>query len=197
MADYARRIEELEQDRRKAQRQARRASERRRKALRRRQWAEARSALHTARINRRDAQEALTKIRVIRKHRKQASRAARLLRHRRSAGRTRDGRQLYWFDGRKVTAKIYPYLVLARKRGWKGRVTSGYRDPYYSMQLCYAMCGRPSCPGRCAGTSSNHVRDAVDLTDYGKFAAIMRSIGNPIYNALGARDPVHFSPNGR
>lgn len=105
------------------------------------------------------------------------------------------------FDGKQVANWIVPWLEKSRKAGWKGTVTSGYRDPAYSQQLCYAMCGAPSCPGRCAGTSSNHVgskdgEGAVDVTDYTRFARIQKQIGSPLKNALGPADPVHFSRSG-
>ena len=193
------RIKELEAERRKNLRQAKRARQRRRKALRQRRWSVASTAKETARKNLAADQKNRRDARTLRHARSKANRLARLLRHKRSAGKAYDGGQLYWFDGRPVRASIYPHLVWARKNGWRGVVTSGYRTPQYSQSLCVAMCGRPSCPGRCAGMSSNHVRTAVDLTDYGTFGRLMKSSPYTprIYNALGARDPVHFSPNGR
>jgi peptidoglycan hydrolase-like protein with peptidoglycan-binding domain len=108
------------------------------------------------------------------------------------------------FDGKPVAAWLKPYLVWARNNGWKGTINSGWRDPAYSEQLCRNMCGAPSCPGRCAGRTSNHAGSvkpagAVDVSDYTRFAELMRRcpLKPPIYNALGARDPVHFSVSGR
>lgn len=194
---YGSRIRELEEERRKNLRQVERAKDRRKQALRERRWEDARSALRVVRHNRAEAQQNLEDIRTIRRHREAANRLARTLRHRRFAGYAADGGRLYWFDGRKVRAEIYPHLVWARANGWKGVVTSGYRDPVYSTRLCYAMCGRPFCPGRCAGTSSNHVRIAVDVTDYYTFAELMRRCPHKprIFNDL-PYDRVHFSPNG-
>jgi hypothetical protein len=106
------------------------------------------------------------------------------------------------FDGRAVAKAAIPYLTWARKNGWRGTLVSGWRDPRYSQSLCFRMCGRPSCPGKCAGLNSNHVgstasRFAVDVSDYAKFGQLMRSYPGPkIVNHLGARDPVHFSPSG-
>ena len=85
--------------------------------------------------------------------------------------------------------------------GWSGTVTSGYRTPEYSESLCFDMCGAPSCPGTCAGRSSNHSgkvypRGAIDVSDEATFGAIMRRLGNPIKNSLGPADPVHFSVSG-
>lgn len=109
------------------------------------------------------------------------------------------------FDGVPVAAVAVKYLRFARESGiWHGRVNSGYRTPEYSESLCYRMCGRPSCPGKCAGRSTNHAwklptRFAVDVSDYVNFARAQRAYpGSPkIFNALGAQDPVHFSPSGR
>lgn len=200
MADhFTEAIERQTKRRRRAFRVAKRARKRRRGYLRRREWAKARQARRVAIRANREARAALKRARVLRSARKKANIVARLARHRRSAGRTADGRKLYWFTGRPVVAELYPHLVWARKHGWKGVVTSGYRSPTYSRSLCYAMCGAPSCPGRCAGIASNHVRAAIDVSDYVTFGRLMRSYpGSPrIFNALGARDPVHFSPSGR
>lgn len=105
------------------------------------------------------------------------------------------------FDGRQVASWIAYWLQKSRDAGWQGSVNSGWRDPIYSEQLCLAMCGAPSCPGRCAGRSSNHSGSvypagAVDVSDYYRFAEIQRRIGSPLINRLGAQDPVHFSVSG-
>jgi len=107
------------------------------------------------------------------------------------------------YDGVPVAKWLVPYLTYARSHGWQGHLNSGWRSPAYSQSLCYRMCGAPSCPGRCAGVASNHAgsnkpRGAVDVSDYYRFGAIMRSAPlNPhIFNALGSRDPVHFSASG-
>ena len=112
------------------------------------------------------------------------------------------------YDGKPCANIAIRYLEYARSydgpgRPWQGTLGSGWRDPIYSRKLCRIMCGRDSCPGRCAGLASNHVgstalRFAVDVSDYVRFAEIMRScpLQPRIFNALGARDPVHFSPSG-
>src|SRR5262245_44265048 len=104
--------------------------------------------------------------------------------------------------GRPVARWIAEWLEKSYRAGWRGYVTSGWRDPAYSESLCYNMCGAPSCPGRCAGRSSNHSGSiypagAVDVTSYYTFAAIQVRIGSPLHNSLGAQDPVHFSYSGR
>lgn len=110
----------------------------------------------------------------------------------------RDG--LTTFDGVTVASWIAGWLKKSREHGWKGTVTSGYRTPEYSESLCYNMCGHPSCPGTCAGRSSNHSgkdypAGAVDVSDYTNFERIQFEIGSPLRNDL-PYDPVHFSTNG-
>jgi hypothetical protein len=107
------------------------------------------------------------------------------------------------FDGRPVAAWIQPYLVWARENGWKGTLSSGWRDPAYSEHLCLQMCGHTTCPGKCAGRTSNHAGSvkpagAIDVSDYVTFGHLMaRCPYSPkLQNKLGARDPVHFSVSG-
>jgi hypothetical protein len=108
------------------------------------------------------------------------------------------------FDGRPVAAWMKPYLDFARENGWRGTLTSGFRDPAHSEQLCLQMCGAPSCPGRCAGRASNHAgstkpRGALDVSDFARFGQLMQRcpLQPRLFNALGAQDPVHFSVSGR
>jgi len=103
-------------------------------------------------------------------------------------------------DGKQVAKWIIPYVKKARQMGWKGTVTSGYRSPAYSEQLCMNMCGAPSCPGTCAGKSSNHSgkvypAGAIDVSEPESFGAIMRKINAPLKNDLPS-DPVHYSYTG-
>lgn len=109
------------------------------------------------------------------------------------------------FDGRPVAKCAVPYLVYARSHGWFGQLVSGWRDPNYSQHLCYNMCGHPSCPGLCAGLSSNHVgsscaRFAVDVSDYIRFGHIMATMslapGQPRLHNFLPHDLVHYSPSG-
>jgi len=107
------------------------------------------------------------------------------------------------FDGIVVAKSVIPVLQWCRQHGWHGRLVSGYRTPAYSEQLCYRMCGRPSCPGRCAGRATNHAyatasRFAVDVSDYVNFGHIVAScpLRPHIHNDL-PNDRVHFSPSGR
>lgn len=107
------------------------------------------------------------------------------------------------FDGRPVAKCAIPILNWCRANGWRGVLVSGWRSPIYSEGLCLRMCGRPSCPGRCAGRSTNHsgsspARFAMDVSFYDEFRNVVARcpIRPKVHNSLGARDPVHFSPSG-
>lgn len=119
------------------------------------------------------------------------------------------------YDGKMVAAYFEPSLNWARHVGypgigkWSGQVVSGGRTAAYSIHLCMVMCGRPFCPGRCAGAGTNHVGDdphavpsgAIDVSDYVRFGRLMAhcpfaKLGTvAIKNDLPI-DPVHYSPSG-
>lgn len=117
------------------------------------------------------------------------------------------GRQVAaWMVGaaRGPDGKRENWLERSVRHGWDGNLSSGYRSPEYSDSLCRAMCGAPSCPGRCAGRASNHSQTgppnwgAIDVwPQYSRFGQIQREIGSPLRNALGSVDPVHYSYTGR
>lgn len=110
------------------------------------------------------------------------------------------------FDEQKVANWMKPYLQFARRNGWHGILLSGFRSPAESEQECVNICGAPSCrpPDRpCAGRKSNHSgnkkpKGAIDVTLHEHFAELMeRCPLNPrIFNAIGPRDPNHFSATG-
>lgn len=101
-------------------------------------------------------------------------------------------------DGKRVN-----WLQRSVDEGWSGGLYSGFRDPAYSEQLCFNICNQPSCPGLCAGRSSNHSgKDgsppgwgAIDAQDYINFGRIQARIGSPLKNAL-PNDRPHFSATG-
>lgn len=110
------------------------------------------------------------------------------------------------FDGKPCAKEIAYWLQKARDTGrWHGELVSGVRTPQHSEELCFGMCGAPSCPGTCAGRSSNHCcppsfkckegEGAADCSDYINLAVVLRDIGAPIFNNLPA-DRVHFSFSG-
>lgn len=122
----------------------------------------------------------------------------RFLHHRQARKLKRAGQAV--FDDVPVAAWMVKFLQKSRDNGWQGVVVSGFRTPEHSDSLCRAICGQPSCPGRCAGRASNHVGltdpgGAIDVTDTDRFAAIQRKIGSPLRNDL-PNDPVHFSVSG-
>jgi hypothetical protein len=111
------------------------------------------------------------------------------------------------YDGHPCANWMIPYLDWARHTGhdgnkWRGQLVSGWRDPAYSESLCYRMCGHPSCPGMCAGRSSNHSGSvkpagAVDVTDYDRFRWLMQYCPTlPHLTNHLPRDRVHFSVSG-
>jgi hypothetical protein len=112
------------------------------------------------------------------------------------------------FDGHQVARwMVEDALKPARASGsWKGVVFSGFRDPAYSTQLCLNMCGRTTCPGQCAGASSNHscppthtgkpYEGAVDVTDTWGLQAWCAAHGYPIRHTL-PNDLPHFSRTGQ
>jgi hypothetical protein len=108
------------------------------------------------------------------------------------------------FDSKPVAAWMKPYLEWARDNGWDGTLISGWRDPAHSEQVCIEKCGAPTCPGNCAGRTSNHAGSvmpagALDVSDYVRFGQLMTRcpLEPRLHNALGARDPNHFSYSGR
>lgn len=111
------------------------------------------------------------------------------------------GTDIVGFDGKDTVELAAYWMWEARKAGWNGYLVSGYRTPEYSQQLCYNMCGAPSCPGKCAGMASNHAKKtypgpAIDVSEYTQFESLMFKLGSPLKNDLPI-DPVHFSLSGR
>ncbi len=104
------------------------------------------------------------------------------------------------FEGVPVAGWMVKFLNKSRAKGWQGVVVSGFRSPEHSEKVCFDMCGQPTCPGRCAGRTSNHAglihpAGAIDITETERFAAIQAKIGSPLRNDL-PNDPVHFSVSG-
>lgn len=106
------------------------------------------------------------------------------------------------FDGKPVAKGFIPYLTWAREDGWPGQLASGWRDPLYSEHLCMVKCGRPSCPGTCAGRASRHSQTeldegAIDVTAYDDFGRRMAAcpLEPKLTNHL-PNDRLHFSVPG-
>lgn len=119
--------------------------------------------------------------------------------HRRRA-RKPAARGVATFDGVPVASWMVKWLKKSRDAGWQGQLVSGFRSPEHSEAVCRAICGQPSCPGRCAGRASRHVglifpAGAIDVSFSSQFGEIQRKIGSPLRNDL-PNDPVHFSTTG-
>lgn len=107
------------------------------------------------------------------------------------------------FDGKPVANWIVPILKEARKAGWKGTVSSGFRTDAEQTQI-YDSGVRPAAkPKSEGGAGSNHEGTvyplgAIDVTNAQQLAAIVQRLGlakKLVY--AGGKDPVHFShPHG-
>lgn len=110
---------------------------------------------------------------------------------------------LVWMDGKQCAAWIARWLLRARTnkaRRWLGALVSGFRTAAYSITLCIRMCGRVSCPGKCAGAATHHTgiefpNGAADLSDFWNGREVLHEIGAPLTNHL-PYDPVHVSNSG-
>lgn len=93
------------------------------------------------------------------------------------------------------------WLQKSVEHGWDGAVNSGWRSPAESEGLCFTLCSKPSCPGKCGGQSSNHSQvgppnwGAIDVQDHVRFGEIQHEIGSPLKNAL-PNDLFHYSFTG-
>lgn len=120
-----------------------------------------------------------------------------------------DGGDWVVFDGHELPRWMAVVLQKARDSGvWKGVVYSGRRTKQYSEELCEGICGAPSCPGRCAGTTSNHVgpptftgrewEGAADVTDPYGLRHYCETHDEPLVGggAVLPADINHFSHEG-
>jgi len=98
------------------------------------------------------------------------------------------------FEGKQVAAWIAPALAYARKHGWRGTVTSGYRT-FADQTRIYNSGVRPAAkPGTSNHEGTQFPRGAVDVSDAQTLARILQN--SPYGQRLkwaGAKDPVHFS----
>lgn len=98
------------------------------------------------------------------------------------------------FEGVQVAAWIAPILRYARKQGWKGKVTSGYRSRAQQAAI-YNSGVRPAArPGTSNHEGDEFPRGAVDVSEAQQLARILaRSPYGGKLKWAGAKDPVHFS----
>jgi hypothetical protein len=121
--------------------------------------------------------------------------------HREDGKFDRGSTSIVVFDGKSCVEDLAYWLNLIRGQGrWSGYLVSGYRTPAYSTQLCYGICGHPTCPGLCAGATSNHAKlsypgPAGDVTDFIRCENALIDVGSGYRNYL-PRDLVHMSKSG-
>lgn len=113
----------------------------------------------------------------------------------------RDARKLRGtvnFEGTPVAAWIYPFLVYAREKGWKGSVTSGYRSAAEQARICSETSGPCAPPGKSNHQGKRFPRGAIDVEGAEELWAILKAIpGGSLLKWAGAADDVHFSfPHG-
>lgn len=98
------------------------------------------------------------------------------------------------FEGKRIAAWIKPYLVFARKHGWKGSITSGYRS-FADQTRIYNSGVRPAAkPGSSNHEGSDFPRGAIDVSDAATLDRILRRYpGKRKLIYAGSKDPVHFS----
>lgn len=102
------------------------------------------------------------------------------------------------FDGKLVANWIIPILKYARKRGWQGHVSSGYRNEADQARVCATGVRPCAAPGKSNHQGKEFPGGAVDVTDAVGLSGIL--LTSPYATKLvwaGAKDPVHFShPHG-
>lgn len=98
------------------------------------------------------------------------------------------------FDGKPVAKWIIPILTYARKQGWTGTVTSGYRSAADQARVCATGVKPCAAPGTSNHQGTVFPSGAVDVTQAGQLSSIL--LRSPYATELvwaGSKDPVHFS----
>lgn len=101
------------------------------------------------------------------------------------------------FDGKPVARWIIPWLTFARRHGWKGVVTSGYRDPNVVVT---PSPGLPVAPqGQSNHNKTTFPGGAVDVSDPEGLEHALKKFPGPVplRRDPAIRDPIHFSATGR
>lgn len=96
-----------------------------------------------------------------------------------------------------LVAQVDAAIGYALRKGWRGRVTSGYRS-YAEQAAIWEESGHGTKFPAARPGQSNHERGtAIDVSDYGTFGQIMAGAsGNERLFSKVPRDPVHFSITG-
>lgn len=98
------------------------------------------------------------------------------------------------YEGIAVAKWIIPILEYAKKHGWKGRVTSGYRSRAEQERIYNSGVRPAAVPGTSNHEQSTFPGGAVDVTDAQELSEILKK--SPFATFLiwaGSKDPVHFS----
>jgi hypothetical protein len=115
-----------------------------------------------------------------------------------SAKPAKGSKRVVTFDGKAVRSDFAKQLAWARKHGWKGTVTSGFRTK--SQQMAAAKGFGLQHYGPKGPLGSNHVYGhpgAVDVSDPDSLEAILKRYPGKRTLFRGMKDdPVHFSPTG-
>lgn len=110
---------------------------------------------------------------------------------------------VWWTKGRIAVAKwIAVELIWAKKRGWDGVLTTGFRTDAHQTKIWDSGTRPAAKPLSRGGGGSNHSfttypRSAVDVADWQKFKEVIANYdGTYRLKWFGAGDVVHFSGTG-
>lgn len=97
-----------------------------------------------------------------------------------------------------LVSQVKRALAWARKHGWSGQVTSGFRSDAEQVRIWNSGVRPAAKPKALGGPGSNHSSgQAIDVSDWQAFAAAMASAPpNAKLLSLVDNDPVHFSVTG-
>lgn len=102
------------------------------------------------------------------------------------------------FDGHLVSDWIIPVLKWARKNGWSGHVTDGYRT-FADQVIVHSTFGPKAAPGTSNHEKVNYPGGAVDVSDYQTLAQLVPHYPGPgptLVSGAIIGDPLHFSATG-
>lgn len=104
------------------------------------------------------------------------------------------------FDGKQVAGWIIPVLTWARKHGWHGQVTSGYRTTADQARVCATGVKPCATPGQSNHQGKRYPRGAVDVSDWETLRTLAPHYPGPgptlHWGGQVIGDNVHFSATG-
>lgn len=96
-------------------------------------------------------------------------------------------------DGKPVCSWIAAELRKAKRRGWSGTVTSGYRSEADQARVCSETSGPCAAPGESNHQGKRYPGCAIDVSDPAGLAAALPA-GSPLkWTGRSIGDDVHFS----